>query len=51
MAAIVKSWIRAYCDRCTKRRVFVLQTGWILVCAECGCEKRLQENGLLAASA
>ncbi len=48
MAAVVKSWIKALCPKCRARRVFLLQTDWVLVCAECGSEKRLERNGLLA---
>ena len=48
MSAVVKSWIRAFCERCHERRVFVLQEGWTLECTDCGCRKTLQPNGLLA---
>jgi uncharacterized Zn finger protein len=48
MASIVKSWMRAFCNSCSKRRVFVLKAGWVLECTECGCERHLESNGLLA---
>lgn len=47
MAAIVKSWMRTFCEHCGERRVFVLQPGWVLVCQDCGEERHLAGNGLL----
>ena len=34
MASIVKSWMRAFCQSCEKRRVFALRSGWVLECTE-----------------
>ncbi len=48
MSSVVRSWLRAWCPCCEKKQVFVLQTGWVLVCSECGKQKRLEPNGLLA---
>ena len=50
MAAIVKSWMRAYCRPCKTRRIFELDKAWTLVCCECGTERHLADNGLLAAA-
>jgi ribosomal protein S27E len=50
MAAIVKSWMRTFCTGCDRRQVFVLQPGWVLKCQECGEERHLAGNGLLAQS-
>ena len=48
MAAIVRSWIRAFCPSCDTRKVFMLEDDWVLVCDTCGCKKQLEPNGLLA---
>ena len=48
MSTVVRSWIRALCNTCGTKRIFVLGEGWVLACAECGTEKRLETNGLLA---
>lgn len=49
MATIAKSWIETHCGKCGTRRVFLLQDGWVLVCATCGATKRLEKSGILAA--
>ena len=50
MAAIVKSWMRAWCGTCDARRIFELNKGWTLRCSDCGHERHLAKNGLLAAA-
>jgi Zn finger protein HypA/HybF involved in hydrogenase expression len=49
MAAIAKSWVETYCEKCEGRRRFVIAKDWVLVCPDCGETKRLAKNGLLAA--
>jgi hypothetical protein len=48
MSSVVRSWLRAFCSCCEKKQVFELKPGWVLVCSQCGHEKRLDANGLLA---
>jgi len=48
MSSVVRSWLRAWCTCCEKRQVFVLHPGWVLVCAECGHEKHLDQCGVLS---
>ncbi len=48
MSSVVRSWLRAWCTCCEKKQVFVLQSDWVLTCSDCGHEKRLEANGLLA---
>lgn len=46
MSAVVKSWVRIFCQKCNQRQTFVLQDEWVLVCSGCGHERTLK-NGLL----
>jgi hypothetical protein len=48
MAAIVRSWMRTHCNACKVTRIFELKSGWVLQCRECGNERHLATNGLLA---
>ena len=48
MAAIVRSWMRTHCNACEVTRIFELKSGWVLQCRECGHERHLATNGLLA---
>lgn len=48
MAAIVRSWMRAWCAQCQDKRVFELKAGWVLECRECGAEHTIAGKGLVA---
>jgi ribosomal protein S27E len=48
MSAVVRRWLRLKCTKCEQRRVFVVQKGWVLSCSQCGTQRRLAPNGLVA---